>query len=374
MTAPITQKNWTVTPNQRRNYTSLADQVGYWALTNKTALLASTWTVKWTSNGTTGPSGAGDTTDRITAVTDFATRATIDNAAQSYFVLQNPEGVQLLITYQGGTADIALIAYSPGGLYTLAGTTTFKPTAADEIQVHGAKSVVGSSTTEPRITHVWCAADGTGWRAAIFGSSTIRSVMMVEKATRIAPSTTFIIPYVSGTFQRMSRVVNQSDFPGLGPMQFGGNAYQTLGTANSWGFFARVFTASVSRSVRMFALTYIGSTNATLSTPEYSGQPATLTASTYCASMGGTGVLCWPMHLTAETTVNLDGPWATMVDWFQGVTTSPSSPAQQDQIPGYEVGDVPNVSPPSPRTNWWVALGAAGIWPWKNAALVMEVV
>ncbi|MEK7152411.1 MAG: hypothetical protein AAB834_00555, partial [Patescibacteria group bacterium] len=316
--------------------------------------------------------------DRITSVATFATRATTDGAAQSYLVLQNSDGVQLLITYRGATDDVAQVGFSPGGLYTPQGFTNpthlFKPTATDEITIHGAKTVVGTSITEDRLTHVWCASDGSGWRTAIYGSSAQRSVMHCEKITRIAPTSTFPVPYLGGTHSRLSRVVNQSDFPGLCPMQFGGAAYQTLGTVNSWGFFARVFTAAVSRSVRMFAQTYIGSTSSTLSTPEYSGQPATLMASTNCASMGGAGILCWPLNLAGETTANLDGPWATMIDWFQGVTTSASSPGLTDQLPGYEVGDVPNVSPPSPRTNWWVALGAAAMWPWKNAAATMEII
>ena len=95
-----------------------------------------------------------------------------------------------------------------------------------------------------------------------------------------------------------------------------------------------------------------------------------VTASTFVASLGGTGALCWPIILWGEKTANLDGPWATIIDWSQVMTTTLTTPAVGTFIPGLDVGDNPITDPA--RTNWFVALGAAALWPWKDAAATLE--
>lgn len=374
MTAPQTTKSWTITPNLRRVYTSLTDELGFWAYRNKVAMLASSWTMKWSSDGTNSPSGPGDNADWIVNEAAFATQvASPGTAPHSWYLLQNPDGVQVLISYIGASGSIAQVGFSTNGLYTLASPTTHKPTATDEIIIHGARSVVGTGTDD-RLVHIWCAADGTAWRCVVFGTSTLRSCIHVDKVTRIAPASTFPKPYLGGTFGRLSRQVNQTDTPGLCPVQFGGAGFQNPGAAGAYGWYGRVFTAAVDRTCRMVGQPYLGSYASTLSTPEYSTMEAAKTTSTYAASLGGTGAVCWPLNTVGEPTVNLDGPWATLIDWYQVPTTTPSTPAVTDQMPGYEVGDTPEVSPVSPRTAWWMSLGSAALWPWKNVAAIMEIV
>ena len=82
MPAPILTKTWTIFPNLRRPFTSLADSTGWFFYENKTKMLAAGWTVKFTCNGTTGPSGAGDTTDRWLSIANASTRGASAATAQ----------------------------------------------------------------------------------------------------------------------------------------------------------------------------------------------------------------------------------------------------------------------------------------------------
>lgn len=376
MTAPITSKAWTISPNNRLVYPgTLAGVLGWWAFTNKTQLLAATWTLVWSSDGVTGPSGAGDNTDRIPNAAAFTTRATVAAAPQSWFLLQNPDGFQLLITYQGATDDIARVSYSAAGLYALAGTTTHQPTATDEVVLSTATTIVGASTTIDRVMSIWTADDGSAWRCPVFASGAFQSCLTVDKVTRIAPATTFPWPYVAGNFVRMDRSYLNDAVNVATPVYMELQATWDLGEPSYRGFNGRVFTGGVSRAARMFGQQALisGGDNTANGNTLANGGVIFVLASTYCASMGGTGALCWPIHLMGAKTVNLDGPWGTLIDWHQVITTSLSNPGATDSMPGYEVGDTPGVSPATPRTNWWVALGAGALWPWKNVAASMEI-
>jgi len=372
MTFPQLQKNWTVSPNVRQAFTTLVGVSGWYAYENKTRMLAVGWTVKFTSNGTTGPSGAGDTTDRITSAATFATRATIAGAAQSWYVLQNADGTQMLFAYQGASDDIMRISYSPGALFTLDGTTRFQPTATDEIIISAATTVIDPTASLDRVMSIFCANDTTAWRCAVFRNSVLISGLSYDKVTRVAPSLTLPVPYVFGNFIRMSReLLNDATnvatpvYPEMGALAIGAASFR------GWG--GRVFTAAVSRVCRMYgASVYASGDGAMNSSTLANGGIVASFASTFCASMGGTGALCWPIILWGEKTVQLDGPWASVIDWSQMVTTVNTSPSVGVFVPGLDVGDNP-ISDPA-RTNWFVALGAGAVWPWKNAAATLEQV
>lgn len=374
MAAPITNKLFNITPNLRRSYVSLNDLTSWWIYENKVAKLGGSWTIKWTSDGTNGPASDLDNTDRLASPANCATRGTTGSTAQSWYLAQNNEGVQILVTYQGATDDIARVSFSPGGLFTRAGTPTFPPTATDEVVVSAATTIVNATTSADRVMSIWCAADGTDWRCPVFRQNGIASCLSVMKVQRIAPVSTFPVPYVFGNFVRMSRefLNDSTDVATPTYMEMGALA---IGAASFRGYGGRVFTNSTSRLARMYGQWFMGSGNGITNGNTLSnGGGAATFASTYCASLGGTGALTWPIHLNGERTANLDGPWGTLIDWHQVITTSITNPSITDMMPGYEVGDVPGVTPATPRTNWWVALGAGCLWPWRNAAASMEII
>jgi hypothetical protein len=377
MTFPQLQKNWTVSPNVRQAFTTLVGVAGWYAYENKTRMLAVGWTVKFTSNGTTGPASGVDTTDRITSAATFATRATVAAAPQSWYVLQNADGIQILFAYQAAGVsptgdDIIRISYSQGGLFTLAGTTTHQPTATDEIVMSAATTVINATASLDRVMSIFCANDTTAWRCCLFRNSVLISSISLDKVTRIAPSTTLTVPYLFGNFVRMSRELLNEAVDITTPV-YPEMHTQAIGAASFRGWGGRVFTAAVSRVCRMYgASVYASGNNAMNSNTLANGGIIQIFSSTFCASMGGTGALCWPIIVWGENTVQLDGPWASIIDWSQMVTTSITSPSVGAFVPGLDVGDNP-ISDPA-RTNWFVALGAGAIWPWKNAAATLEQV
>lgn len=79
--------------------------------------LANPWTMHWSSDGTTGPTGDNDHTDRITDHTKFATRADSDSSAVSYYVLKS--GTQTRASWQASTPyERGEIVTNGGHLYT----------------------------------------------------------------------------------------------------------------------------------------------------------------------------------------------------------------------------------------------------------------
>ena len=373
MPFPQLSKNWTVSGNVRQAFTTLIGVMGWFAFENKTRMLATSWTMKFSSNGTTGPSGAGDTTDRIITAANFATRATVAASPQAWFVVQNLDGTQLLFAYQGASDDIMRISYSPGGLFTLAGTTTHQPTASDEIIIIAATTVIDPTASLDRIMSIFCANDSTAWRVALFRNSVLINALSYDKVTRIALVATLPVPYVFGNFIKMNREVF-NDANGVQTPTYPEMFTTAIGAALFRGWGGRVFTAAVSRVCKMFgASAYMPADGAVNGNGSVDNANLRLvTASTFCASLGGTGALCWPIILWGEKTAFLDGPWASVIDWTQMVTTSLTSPSVGVFVPGLDVLDNP-ISDPA-RTNWFVAIGSAAVWPWKNAAATMEQV
>ncbi len=126
------------------------------------------YTVKWTCTGITGPTNSADNTDRITSAATWITQATIAGSPQAFWVLTGQFGEQVMLAFQGSSADIMRVSFSPGGLFVLAGTTTNQPTATDEQVVCATNSVVASTASADRILQCWIRDDGKGFRYAVY--------------------------------------------------------------------------------------------------------------------------------------------------------------------------------------------------------------
>lgn len=166
MALPVKAKTWIISPCNRVAYVSLLGTMGAYIYGASVFLLANGYTCKFSSNGTTGPTNSADTTNRLTSAAGFAVRATIAAAAQSWIVLTDGSGIQILITYQGASDDIARISFSAGG-FTLAGTTTQQPTATDEQLVTSATSLILATTSGDRLWSGWVMSGGIGCRFAV---------------------------------------------------------------------------------------------------------------------------------------------------------------------------------------------------------------
>jgi hypothetical protein len=154
--------------NQRITFSSLLTTLGTYVVGITNQAIAKGFTCAGSCNGVTG---AMDGVNRCTTAGNFATRATIAGAAQSWIVITAVNGVQTLHTYQGASDDIARVSFSPGGLFVAAGTPANQPTATDEIVVSTGVSLIGATASNDRVFDVWIDSTANCWRAAIFRQS-----------------------------------------------------------------------------------------------------------------------------------------------------------------------------------------------------------
>lgn len=363
MPAPITTKLWTVTPNKRNAYVSLVDMTSWCLYENKLAMIAAGWTVKFSSNGVTGPANGADTTDRWLARANAGVRATIAGAAQSWIVLQNVDSVQVLLAFQGATDDIARITFSPRGLYTLAGTTTFQPTASDEVTSSSATTIINATTSADRVMTIWCSNDTRNWSFILFRASAIVCTVGVEAIVNLCAPFVFgdgavDAPYVGYRYTNLIRH-NNTAFPGtITPTS--GLLFGVTGAV------ARVFTLGTSKVIRIgsgeICMCYEGNAG---------GGPTNPFLSTVNVSELNNGAPAMPIVWSSFITAGATGVLGYPIDWLQMMTASISTPTLGDFSPGYEIGDTPGVS--LLRSNWFVTLGAGMVRPWKNVSAVMDI-
>lgn len=366
MAAPKLGKTWTITPNLRNAYTSLADTTGFVLFENKKAMKLAGWTVKWTCDGATGPASDGDNTDRWASKADADTRGASAAAAQSFAVMQNLDGVQVLLTFQGASDFSARISFSPSGLFVRAGTVTRQPTATDEIVIQPVgNSIANSTTSGDRVITIWCSDDTKAWSCAIYRAGALSQYIGVEQVLNLCADNVFgttganNIPYVGFRFTTLTRALGAGN-----PCDTWANV--AIGATNAAGFSCRVYTNSTLQGCRAIGSAFIAS-----HTPGTSiGANATLTQADAPPLQGLAGKLMTPIYLVGERTANLDGLLGIAIDWWQMVTSSTAVPAAGDMIGGYEPADVVGVDPV--RTNWLIALGGAVIRPWKNVAASLE--
>lgn len=159
-----TQILTTGTPGHRIAYVSVLDVMQQYIYKIKTFLLAGGCTLKWTSAGGTGPSGVGDTTDRLTSAATVTPRATVAAASQAWFVVVDGNGGQLLIAFQGSSDNICRISYSPTAAFALAGTTTNQPTATDEMLMTSTTDITVTTASSDRILHGHISSDAKAYR------------------------------------------------------------------------------------------------------------------------------------------------------------------------------------------------------------------
>lgn len=168
MTAPVQQKIWTITANQRipiLTYTTLVQQGGRYLRLIADTLLANGYTCKGSSNGT---AAAMDGVNRWATDADASDQGANTTTAVSWMVLTDGNGADICMSYVGATGDVARIAFSPGGLYVVAGTPTFTPTATDECVLCNGVSLVSTSLVNDRVLYVWTDSEAKMMRVCCF--------------------------------------------------------------------------------------------------------------------------------------------------------------------------------------------------------------
>lgn len=192
MPYPAVAKTWMFTVNNRVAFSSLNDTMSKLLYGIKNFLVATVgYTVKYTCNGTTGPSSSSDHTDRWSSASNATTRGANTTSANSFAVLTDANGCDVCFSYVGATDDVARISFSPGGLYVPAGTATNTPTATDENVVVSATSLINSATSLDRVWHCLATNEQKGFRVIVArGASSVGTYWGVE-----AVSSRTIVPF-----------------------------------------------------------------------------------------------------------------------------------------------------------------------------------
>jgi hypothetical protein len=350
--------------------------MGWWLYQNKTAMLAAGWTVKFSSDGTTGPASAADTTDRWpSAAVGPVTRATIAAAAQSWMVLQNVDGVQVLFAFQGGSDDICRVSMSQAGSFTLAAPTTQQPTAADEVIATNGVSVINATTSGDRVMSIGCTTES--WWCCSFRASAIILFLSVEKIDSACDTVVLAQPYIVSKLTNVSATTGNA---GGSATAMGGHSTINAQNASAWrGVATRVVTGGTGRIIRVgggartapCAPANNSNLEISMGPGDYSGagQPnGNMVANPPALNNGTIPVLT--IGWFGERTANMDGYLGQPIDWWYAHTTSTAIPATGDFVSALAPGD----SQATPvRTNWLVCIGAGVIRPWLNAAATMQI-
>lgn len=182
MSLPPVTKSWTFAPNNRISSLSLLDNSSRLMFGIKTFLVTTMgYTLKYSCDGTTGPASSSDHTDRWTTFANAQTRAaTLTAGPQSFVVLTNGSGCDILITYAGSSDDSFVVAFSPSGLYIPAGTPTRAPTATDSQTFATGSSMIGTTVASDRVWHIMATTDKTIFRVFVYRLDVMFSAFGVE--------------------------------------------------------------------------------------------------------------------------------------------------------------------------------------------------
>lgn len=331
MALPTVTQNWSYASiNQRITpFVSLNDTMAQLIFGMKTKLLAAGYTLKYTCDGTTGPTSSSDHTDRLSDKTKCTTRFNGTAGAQSFWVITDGNGVDILCTYDGATDDVCLIAMSPGGLYVPAGTANQKPTATDECIITQSQTIIQATASADRVWHLWTTVDKKMWRMQVWRQS-VGVLFGVEKLTSSVQSPATFLPATWGFFyDQNGGFANFNNTTGS----------VNMGYSTSGGGIARVHTSvDVNISVGGSVRAYLGATLAPFGVekPDLQGN--------------GGGELIVPVGC-ASNTANGRGELGTRIDWWGAWTNSNLVPAAGDTFGNLTL----------------VAAGSGVIWPWDGA-------
>ena len=181
---PTYAKTWDFTGiNTRITYASLNDTMATLIYGIKNYLKTTMGsTVVYTCDGTTGPTSGVDHTDRWASKANATTRGATTATANSFWVGTWGTG-QVMISYVGASDDIARISYSPGSLFTPAGTANQTPTATDECIIVAAVSIIAATTSLDRVYSIQATTDMSIFRVFIFRASAMTQSFGLELFT-----------------------------------------------------------------------------------------------------------------------------------------------------------------------------------------------
>ena len=308
MSLPTPTKTWVFSLNNRTSWSTanaVMSNVLYGA--KNFAIATVGLTLKYTCNGTTGPTSTSDHTDRLTSASTFATRGANATTAQSFAVWTDANGVDVILAYQGTSDDVAMLMFAPNGDVVPAGTANQQPIATSGVLVTATPagtSLIGTDTSHDRVYNYFASNDKKMFRMVVYCNSVMESFFGVEQLTSLVASPATFSPSVVGFL------------------------YTVNGSSGSWPFGATDSTTHVesgyvhtSANFTVVCGTSMSGYNAfNVNNPWAVDKPEL---------QGGNGELILPVNL-ATTTVGAEGFLGTKIDMWYVYTSSASVPALGD--------------------------------------------
>jgi hypothetical protein len=195
----------------------------------------------------------------------------------------------------------------------------------------------------------------------IFRAGSLINFIGVEQVNSFCGTGVFSVPYVGYRYNQMLFQNNPAAGGGYTP-----GGIININAPSAAGFFgcaARVFTAAASRIIRcgsgaINVTSFADGFTRTFNDRFFSAVSPALQGSRYSP--------CYPFYWMGEKGANTEGCLGSPIDWWFCLTSTGSIPALGNSLPGFDLGDDPNMDPP--RSNWLVSLGSECIRPWRNVS------
>lgn len=251
--SPSVAETWTTTFNNRYVYVSLAGAVGAVMFDLTTKLIAAGYTCKGSSSAGTA---AMDATNRWTSAAAVTPRATIAGASQAWMVLTDGNGVDILFTYQGSADEKFRISFSATGVFVVAGTATFQPTAVDEAVTNNGNTLVFPTASGDRVWHTWISSDHKSFRCVVGRGGFAVTAFGQEKCTSQVFSPCTFTPNSVGHYASTTSAstdifraavilaVSSSTCQGLARVHYGADITAVLGAATDGNALANLWVGS----------------------------------------------------------------------------------------------------------------------------------
>lgn len=160
MAFPVKQKSWIISANNRIPCLSASQVTVDYVFGVKSFLKSNGYTVIGSSDGVNaGTAGTPDGVDRWVSASDAATRGGGGTDPQSWVILRDGNGVDILIAVQGYSSFSATIRVSTRQLFVVQAVTTRTPVASDQITILAGGDMVGSQADGDRVWHGWVDSD-----------------------------------------------------------------------------------------------------------------------------------------------------------------------------------------------------------------------
>lgn len=223
MSLPAVAKTWFISPCNRITFVSLNDTMSKFLFGIVTYLISKGWVVKGSCDGTTG---AMDGVNRWSSAANATTKGANTTSANSWIVLTDAFGYDILISFVGATDDIARISVSFAGDYVAAGTPNQTPTSTTNEQVIvSGTSLINATGSQDRLWSCWASSDAKSFRIAVARGGVWTGVLWgVEEFTQNSyhASVSSMSNSFGWAFGTTSAFLAASNFTAYGQNQRGG--------------------------------------------------------------------------------------------------------------------------------------------------------